>query len=239
MAASFKALSALLTYPSGELQAALPEIGRVLQQEGLVEPAAWQALADFLESFLAEDLLELQQRYVFLFDRTRSLSLHLFEHVHGESRERGQAMVDLQALYEGQGLQISARELPDFLPLFLEFLSLLPLAEARELLGQPLHIVAALRERLEKRGSGYATVLRAVESLAVERAPRAAVEELLRQPEDDPADLAALDSIWEEEAVSFGARGQGEGDCGPDRIRRQLRAAQRSTVPPTRDSRGV
>jgi nitrate reductase delta subunit len=238
MTASFKALSALLTYPSEELKAALPEIGRVLRREGLVEPATWQALADFLEAFVAEDLLELQQRYAFLFDRTRSLSLHLFEHVHGESRERGQAMVDLQALYERQGLQIAARELPDFLPLFLEFLSLLPLAEARELLEQPLHIVVALRERLEKRGSGYATVLRAVESLATERPARAAIEALLQQPDDDPADLAALDRIWEEEAVTFGGRGQGEGDCGPDRIRRQLRAAQRPTAPPAPATRG-
>ncbi len=238
MTASFKALSALLTYPSEELQAALPEIGRVLRREGLVEPSTWPALADFLESLIAEDLLELQQRYVFLFDRTRSLSLHLFEHVHGESRERGQAMVDLLALYEERGLRIAARELPDFLPLFLEFLSLLPLAEARELLQQPLHIVTALRERLEKRGSGYATVLRAVESLATERPQQAAVAALMQQPDDDPADLAALDRIWEEEAVTFGAHGQGEGDCGPDRIRRQLRAAQRPADRPAPATRG-
>ena len=69
------------------------------------------------------DLYDLQERYVLLFDRTRSLSLHLFEHVHGESRDRGQAMVDLKALYERHGLHMSSSELPDHLPLFLEFLS--------------------------------------------------------------------------------------------------------------------
>jgi nitrate reductase delta subunit len=227
MVASFKAFSALLSYPTEDLQAALPELERVLRAERLVDPAAWPALEAFLADLAAQDLMELQQRYVFLFDRTRSLSLHIFEHVHGESRARGQAMVDLQALYEQRGLQIAARELPDYLPLFLEFLSLLPLNEARELLEQPLHIVAALRERLAKRGSGYAGLLQALQSLTAERPLGAAVEELLRQPEDDPADLAELDRIWEEEVVTFGAQGQGEGSCGPDRLRRQLRAAAR------------
>ena len=228
MAMSFKVFSALLSYPTAELQLALPKLRRVLLDDDLIDLTLWPALAAFLDELAAQDLLELQQRYVFLFDRTRSLSLHIFEHVHGESRARGQAMVDLQTLYESRGLSISARELPDYLPLFLEFLSLLPLSEARELLDQPLHIVATLRERLTKRGSGYADLLRSLESLTSERPQATVVAELLSQPEDDPDDLAALDRVWEEEIVTFGAQAQGEGNCGPDRIRRQLRASARS-----------
>ena len=205
MARSFKVFSALLCYPTAELLAGLDELRAVLRAEGLVAARDWPALDAFLEEFAATDLLELQERYVFLFDRTRSLALHIFEHVHGESRERGQAMVDLMALYERQGMAIATRELPDYLPLFLEFLSLLPLAEAQELLEQPLHILAAIRERLVKRRSGYAAVFRALESLATARPTAEAVEELLRQPDDDPGDLAALDEIWEEEVVTFGA----------------------------------
>lgn len=89
-----------------------------------------------IEELASQDLYELQARYVDLFDRSRALSLHLFEHVHGESRDRGQAMVDLKALYESHGLEITASELPDFLPLFLEYLSLRPLEEAKALLGK-------------------------------------------------------------------------------------------------------
>ena len=81
------------------------------------------ALDRLLDELATGDLYDLQERYVLLFDRTRSLSLHLFEHVHGESRDRGQAMVDLKALYERHGLLMSSSELPDHLPLFLEFLS--------------------------------------------------------------------------------------------------------------------
>ena len=101
-----------------------------------------------------------------LFDRTRSLSLHLFEHVHGESRDRGQAMIDLKTQYEQHNLFMSAAELPDFLPLFLEYLSVLPAAEACETLGQPAHIFAAMAERLRKRKSAYEAVFRALVALA-------------------------------------------------------------------------
>ena len=203
MARSFKVLSLLLSYPTAELQEAAAEMASVLDREALVPAAARAALAPLIDELAGGDLYDLQERYVFLFDRTRSLSLHLFEHVHGESRERGQAMVDLLQLYEQQGLQLEARELPDYLPLFLEFLSILPAGGGRELLAQPLHIISALAERLERRQSAYAAVFRALQSLAEAGPELAAVEALLAEPEDDPNDFAALDRIWEEEAVSF------------------------------------
>src|SRR6516165_9577920 len=144
MQRSLKALSALLTYPTPELQQAVGELSETLEKETTLPFGVRQQLHRLLTELATDDLYDLQERYVLLFDRTRSLSLHLFEHVHGESRDRGQAMIDLKAQYEQAGLDISATELPDFLPLFLEFLSTRPAAEACATLGQPAHILAAL-----------------------------------------------------------------------------------------------
>jgi nitrate reductase molybdenum cofactor assembly chaperone len=152
MARTFKALSALLGYPTTELQSSVGEIRTVLAEEHIVPRASRRALEGLLTELETEDIYDLQERYVLLFDRSRSLSLHLFEHVHGESRDRGQAMLDLAALYGRHGLIVSARELPDYLPLFLEFLSCRPVDEARLQLGEPAHIIAALADRLRRRG---------------------------------------------------------------------------------------
>lgn len=213
MTKTFKVLSALLSYPTAELQAAAPEFAAVLASEGLLPDPARQALTPLITQIAEGDLFDLQERYVLLFDRTRSLSLHLFEHIHGESRDRGQAMVDLAELYAQNGLAISARELPDYLPLFLEFLSTQPEDEARELLGQPLHIISALATRLIRRESVYAAALRALESIARGKPEAAALQELLEAAEDDPNDLAALDAIWEEEAVTFGPGAPDDDNC--------------------------
>lgn len=204
MAKTFKVLSLLLTYPEEEIQEAAEEMKQILAREKLV-PANCLAGLNFLLEELAEgDLYDLQERYLLLFDRSRSLSLHLFEHIHGESRDRGQAMVDLAEHYAEHGLEPSAKELPDFLPLFLEFLSTRPLPEALELLEQPLHVIAALGERLRKRKSVYAWVMLALEGIATGKPSKAALDELLAAPDDDPADLEALDRAWEDEPVTFG-----------------------------------
>ncbi|MGB6388965.1 MAG: nitrate reductase molybdenum cofactor assembly chaperone, partial [Methyloceanibacter sp.] len=136
----FKALSALLSYPELELQTTAPELRRIIDEETFLTPDCRRLLDALIEEIATGDLYDLQERYVELFDRTRSLSLHLFEHVHGESRDRGQAMIDLKSLYDQNGLCLSSAELPDYLPAFLEFLSTRPLAEARTLLGQPAHV---------------------------------------------------------------------------------------------------
>ncbi len=213
MAKTFKVLSALLCYPTAELQAAASEFATVLERERLLPEPARQALAPLIEQIAEGDLYDMQERYVLLFDRTRSLSLHLFEHIHGESRDRGQAMVDLAELYEKNGLAISTRELPDYLPLFLEYLSTQPEDEARELLNQPLHIISALATRLMRRESIYAAALRALEAVARGKPEAAPLQELLEAAEDDPNDLAALDAIWEEEAVTFGPGAPDEDNC--------------------------
>jgi nitrate reductase molybdenum cofactor assembly chaperone NarJ/NarW len=204
MSKTLKVLSLLLTYPEAEVQAAAGEMKSILVAEKLVPAHCLKGLSELLDEFATGDLYDLQERYVLLFDRSRSLSLHLFEHIHGESRDRGQAMVDLGEHYARHGLDLSAKELPDFLPLFLEFLSTRPLPEARDLLNQPLHVIAALGERLRKRKSAYAWVFLALEGIAKGKPAKAEVDELLAEPEEDPEDLAALDRVWEDQPVTFG-----------------------------------
>lgn len=228
---SLKAISALLSYPSAELQKAVPELKQAIATDPLLDSRGRAAVAAVADDIVRRDLYDAQERYVLLFDRTRSLSLHLFEHVHGESRDRGQAMVDLKAMYEDKGWDISARELPDYLPLFLEFLAISSREEVSEMLGQTLHILTALRERLVKRDSIYAQLFTVLETVAGGKPDRDLLKQLLSAPEDDPEDLEALDRIWEEEAVTFGGNA-GEGACGPDRLRRQIRAADRRPVDP-------
>jgi nitrate reductase delta subunit len=221
MARTFKVLSALLCYPSDALKAAAGEMRATLAADGIVADVSWRALDQLITELASDDLLELQERYVLLFDRTRSLSLYLFEHVHGESRDRGQAMIDLQAHYERNGLSIDTAELPDFLPLFLEFLSMLP--EACEMLGQTTHILAALAERLHKRSSPYEAVFRALVEIAGAKPKAEDVAGLLDQPDTDPTDLAAIDRAWEDEPVTFGP---GASACNDGLIAR-IRAAKR------------
>ncbi|MBA5779468.1 nitrate reductase molybdenum cofactor assembly chaperone [Stappia sp. F7233] len=222
---ALKIISLLLSYPTPEIRAGLPDLKSALGETELGGREA-RLLVRLVDDIASLDGMEAEERYVFLFDRTRSLSLHLFEHVHGESRDRGQAMVDLLAMYEADGFEIGARELPDYLPMFLEFLSTKEPAEAAELLGQIAHILAAIRERLKKRGSIYVNAFAVLEVLAKGKPDAALLRDLLNAEDDDPADLAALDRVWEEEVVTFGGNA-GEGACGPDRLQRQIRAANR------------
>ena len=204
MATTFKALSALLSYPSAEMKDAAGDIRRALVEEAIAPRWLVDRIERLIDDLETVDLVELQERYVFLFDRTRSLSLHLFEHVYGESRDRGQAMVDLRSLYEEAGLEADSRELPDYLPMFLEYLSLRPVEEARALLAEPVAVIAALRERLSRRKSPYAFVLRALEAIANGEPETRMLDELRKAPDDDPFDLDALDAAWEDQPVLFG-----------------------------------
>jgi nitrate reductase molybdenum cofactor assembly chaperone NarJ/NarW len=224
MSRTLKALSALLTYPSAELQKAAAEIGGVVRADNLIPARVRGDLQKLIDELGTGDLYDLQERYVLLFDRTRSLSLHLFEHVHGESRDRGQAMIDLKAQYEQNNLFMSAAELPDFLPLFLEYLSTRPLHEACETLGQPAHIFAALAERLRKRQSAYEAVFRTLIALSAAKPKNEDVAALLQLPDPDATDLAALDAAWEDELVHFGP---GAGDGCKDGLIARVRGALR------------
>lgn len=221
---TLKALSALLAYPGEELAAAAPAIAGVLAGDGRLEPSAQAGLAPLLHALAEDDIYDLQEAYVALFDRTRRLSLHLFEHVHGESRDRGQAMVDLAGLYEKGGLFVASNELPDYLPLFLEFLSTRPWDEAHDLLKDVSHILEQIEQRLVEHHSDYAAIFTVLRRLAGETASVPLVNAGTVQA---PApDFEALDKEWEETVVTFGP-GDAMDGCSVDRFRTQLRAARR------------
>ncbi len=196
MTIAYKALAALLAYPTPELVAALPEIGTVIDGERKLDRAR-AALHDLLDELAASDLLDAQERYVALFDRGRATSLHLFEHVHGESRDRGQAMVDLNGVYAQAGLMLSANELPDYLPVMLEFVSLQPANVADAMIDDCAHIVRKVGEELARRESRYAAVLDAVLALSGHSAL-----ETSSKPERQVE--RSLDEEWIEEPVIFG-----------------------------------
>lgn len=229
MTKTFKILSALLSYPDKALQDAAPELKATLEEEDLLTGDDRLKLADLIDEIAGADIYDLQERYVELFDRTRSLSLHLFEHVYGESRDRGQAMIDLKNMYEENGLQLGAGELPDYLPAFLEFLSTRPLPEARRSLGQPAHIMSALTERLESRGASYAAVFRALRSVAAPSGDEN-FDIVPESASDDPNDFAALDAAWEDEEVTFGP---GAMQSCKDRLVAQIRAGRRPVGDPS------
>ena len=200
---TLKALSLILSYPSQALQEAMPEIGAVLAADRRIAPDTRAALQALTGQMAQGDLYDLQESYVMLFDRSRTLSLNLFEHVHGESRDRGGAMVSLIETYRAGGFEPATTELPDHLPVLLEYLSTRPLPEAEALLADAAHILVALADRLTRRESAYAGVLSALVTLVVTEPPELP-EELAAVPDDDPEDLAALDAVWEEAQVTFG-----------------------------------
>jgi nitrate reductase delta subunit len=166
---ALRALGALLTYPRPDLRAALDEIGAAIASSDLLGRADQARLAELVAELAAGDPIELEERYVALFERGRARALHLFEHVHGDSRERGAALVELGQRYERAGLRLAANELPDYLPAVLEYLSCRPRAEAREMLGDCAHILRAVGEALAARGSRYAAVFAALLAVAGER----------------------------------------------------------------------
>jgi nitrate reductase delta subunit len=201
---TLKALSLLLSYPTRALQQAMPEIGAVLASDTRLTAAARRDLRPLVEDLAGGDIYELEERYVSLFDRSRTLSLNLFEHVHGESRDRGGAMVSLLETYRDGGFDPATSELPDHLPVLLEFLATRPFTDARATLADAAHILAALNQRLLRRESAYAAVFPVLLQLGGDSVNRAAVAELLDQPDVDPDDLKALDEVWEESEVRFG-----------------------------------
>lgn len=218
MMRALKLVGLLLLYPDRELHAALPELASALVTEPSLPPAQRPELVAFARALAAADPYAAEEAYVALFDRTRTLSLHLFEHAFGDSRARGQAMVALGERYRQEGLEPDSRELPDFLPLFLEFLSLLPAADALPMLKEAAPVMDKIRAGLERRESGYAAVFRTL--LAIAEMPATAIDEV---PAED--EFAAMDREWEEAAVTFGP-GEGGGpqaDTGCGRASEMVR----------------
>ena len=201
---TLKAFSLLLSYPTRELQQAMPEISAVLASDTRLTAAARRALRPLVEELGGRDIYDLEEQFVLLFDRSRTLSLNLFEHVHGESRDRGGAMVSLVETYREGGFDPVTSELPDHLPVLLEFLCTRSPVVAQETLADAAHIFQVLAERLARRESAYGAVFAALLQLSGTKVSADAVSEMLDQPDDDPTDLEALDEVWEESEVLFG-----------------------------------
>jgi nitrate reductase delta subunit len=163
---TFKVISLLLMYPESDWLAALPEMHAALVDETDLNGEAATHMAPLFDLLHETRLITLQENYVATFDRNPSHSLHLFEHIHGESRDRGSAMIDLLNEYWKYDFDASSSELPDYVPLFLEFLSLLPADEALALLGDAVHVLATIGRKLDGNGSPYATAFQVLEALS-------------------------------------------------------------------------
>ncbi len=207
---TFKVLGLLMSYPKPEWVSHLEECKLLLAQEKFLPKKHLQAVDTFIEMLKTADIYSVQEEYVATFDRGRSHSLHLFEHIYGESRDRGQAMVNLIDAYEEKGLFIDQAELPDYIPLFLEFLSLCPVDEALGLLGEPIDIMATIAARLQKRDSSWAALFAALVALSKVKPNQDRVKEVLAQGLEDTS-LEALDQEWEEAAAFAGQPDQS--DC--------------------------
>jgi nitrate reductase delta subunit len=179
-----KAIAVLLSYPTEETAEALPDLRAALDDSPRLHP---------LFDLLAGDLFDAQEAYVETFDRGRRTSLNLFEHVHGESRDRGQAMVDLLQVYEQAGLQMTVRQLPDYLPVFLDFVSTHEGKSAREHLGEVAPLLADIGEGLARRVSPWKPLVDVLLTLAGE----APVADRDQPVEDEELAPAALDAAWE------------------------------------------
>jgi nitrate reductase delta subunit len=199
MAHSLRALAWLLRYPDAELRGLAPALAAALRDEGALEPARLAELDSLAARLAGADAIATEAEYVELFDRGRRTALHLFEHVHGDSRDRGQAMVDLTQTYERAGLRMTPGELPDYLPVVLEFASTQPPHEGRAFLAETAHIVRSIFSALAERRSPYASVLAAVLDLAGERADPVAL------PPEPP-----LDESWAEPEAFGGCTSRGQ-----------------------------
>lgn len=196
-------LSRLIDYPTDEVYGLKAEISDFIANDLHLNEADKNALGDFVSQRFTDSLLDWQSDYDGLFERGRSLSLLIYEHIHGESRDRGQAMVDLLKQYRAAGLDIGVRELPDYIPLFLEFVSTQGDENAKGWLQDIAPILALLTVRLEKRECNYSAIFHSLVSLSEADVDLQALREQVKDEKRDDT-KKALDKVWEEEAVTFG-----------------------------------
>ena len=217
---TLRALSALLRYPDADLRAHLGELKAALHDEAALPSPRLAELDRLIDRLQRGRGVDTEAAYVEIFDRGRGTALHLFEHVHGDSRDRGPAMIDLIKTYEAAGLLLGPGELPDHLTVVLEYASTQPPAQARAFLREVAHILQLIFSALLRRQSAYASVLAALLDLAGEKA------QAVKLP-DEPA----LDEAWEEPLAFDGCSTQGQARPGqPQPIQIVRRPAATSTT---------
>lgn len=221
MAKSLRVLAALLGYPDAQMRSFLPEMRQLLDGERALSAERRAELGALMQTLQRTDPLTAEADYVELFDRGRGTSLHLFEHVHGDSRDRGPAMIDLAQTYEQAGLYLAPGELPDYLPAVLEFVSSQPPREATAFLSEMAHIFTAIFSALRGRASPYASVLGALLELAGEKAQAITV-----------AAEPSLDEAWVEPPVFDGCSTKGQAKPGQPQPIHIVRKSANSGVTP-------
>lgn len=194
---SFKALGIILWYPNLDWLSYSGELLELIKSENCVEGQDFAEISCFVNKIKSGDLFVAQETYVDTFDRVRTMSLHLFEHVHGDSRERGQAMIDLSDRYLEQGLKIGANELPDYLPMFLEYLSTLQVEAALEELDEIAHIIKAIGIKLKERGNYYQHIFQALLKIVGQE-----IGEVILKDNEDTS-FEELDKEWEDKQIEF------------------------------------
>lgn len=162
---AFQWFSYLLCYPEAELLTALPDLEALLDSEPSLKKQR-NDLAAFISYLKNHSLRELQENYVLTFDRNRSHALYIFEHVYGEDRDRGSAMVDLLEEYRKHGFELGNDELPDYLPALLEFLAWIAPEQSQKLLGDAVHVIHHIAQKLEGNQSPYAVLLQGVVAMS-------------------------------------------------------------------------
>lgn len=199
---SLAVIARLLDYPTLDLQEAANAMIDVIRGESRLSAEQRTALEQFIQQLRDAALLDIQADYVESFDRGRSVSLLLFEHVHGESRARGQAMVDLMQQYNDGGLELAAKELPDYIPLYLQYLSTRTEDEAAQGLGDVHPILALISARLQERDNTYHLLFDALLGMiGIQPDMTVLREKVAAETRDDTP--AAMDKVWEEEMVNF------------------------------------
>ena len=223
-----KVISALMDYPQEGVAEHKDDIKLIINADTILSNECKQSMCDFVEAQCALDILDWQSDYDALFERGRNLSLLLFEHVHGESRDRGQAMVDLIEQYKLAGLAIDKNELPDYIPMFLEFLSTQDRDNTKAWLMDISHILAVLATRLEERNSGYASLFNALLEMSQAEIDLTEIREAVANEEADYTN-EAIDKVWEDEAITFGGSATDGGSC-PSRTTNAKPTAKQSRV---------
>ena len=222
-----KVLSRLIDYPTAELFAAADEMVNAVNQSPELSAEKRASLVAFIRQLTARELYDAQESYDLLFDRGRALSLLLFEHVHGESRDRGQAMVNLMGVYNAKGFEIEASQLPDYIPLYLEFLSEQSPEYAEEWLGDICHLLTMLSERLIERECYYSAIFDCLIELSGQQINREEIAEVVRQETRDDT-IEAIDKEWEDKEIRFDE--PVGGDCSSAGIKPSVNTLDPNTI---------
>lgn len=188
-------------YPQVQLKDNIDNILFVIQNDNYITQKQKTLLISFLDYFKKHDLNFLQENYVSIFDRQKKFSLYLFEHIHGDSRERGTAIIDLQNLYKSYNFDVSdGKELPDYIPLFLEFISLIEEKDACNMIGEIINLISIIGKRLELINNEYSIIFYVLESLSIVKPDNLIVEKIVNKDKNLDNEIN-IDKEWEEEKI--------------------------------------